>query len=49
VVQTKFKKNGKPVHGVMICDMVHRKKPNMACQDFIEKLFTKNGTKQDFT
>jgi hypothetical protein len=42
-------KNGKPVHGVMICDVVPRKIPNMAFQGFIEKLFTKNATKYEFT
>jgi hypothetical protein len=45
----KIQKNGKLVHGVMICDMVRRKIPNMAFQGFIENIFTKNGTKQDFT
>jgi hypothetical protein len=50
--QRKFKKNqkkGKPGHGVMICDLVPRKIPNMSYQHFKEKLFTKNGTKEDFT
>jgi hypothetical protein len=46
----KNQKNGKPAHGVRICDVVRRKKiPNMAYQGFREKLFTKNGTKQGFT
>jgi hypothetical protein len=45
----KIQKIGKLVHGGMICDMVPRKIPNMAFQGFIENLFTKNGTKQDFT
>jgi hypothetical protein len=45
----KIQKNGKPAHGVMICDVVPRKIPNMAYQGFIEKLFTKNATKQEFT
>jgi hypothetical protein len=42
-------KKGKLVRGVMICDVVPKKIPNMAYQDFIEKFFTKNPTKQDFT
>jgi hypothetical protein len=50
--QRKFKKKakkGKPVHGVMICDVVPRKKiPNMEYRGFIEKLFTKNATRQEF-
>jgi hypothetical protein len=47
-IQKKSKK-GKPGHGVMICDLVPRKIPNMSYQHFKEKLFTKNGTKEDFT
>jgi hypothetical protein len=45
----KIQKNGKLVHGVMILDMVPKKIPNMLFQGLIENLFTKNGTKQDFT
>jgi hypothetical protein len=37
----KNQKNRKPVHGVMICDVIPRKIPNMAYQGFIEKLFKK--------
>jgi hypothetical protein len=42
-------KNGKPMHGVMLFDMVPKKIPNMAFKGFIVKLFTKNSTKQDST
>jgi hypothetical protein len=34
-------KKGKTEHGFMVCDVVPRKIPNMACQGFIRKLFTK--------
>jgi hypothetical protein len=50
--QSKFKKNQKnrkPAHGVMICDVVPKKIPNMAYQGLRENLFTKNGTKQELT
>jgi hypothetical protein len=45
----KNKKNGKPVHVVIRYDVGPRKIPNMAYQGFIEKLFTRNATKEDFS
>jgi hypothetical protein len=34
-------KNRKPPHGVMICDVLPRKIPNMSYQGFKDKLITK--------
>jgi hypothetical protein len=45
----KYKKWKKNVHGVMICDMVPRKKIKHDMPRFHRKLFTKNGTKHGFT
>jgi hypothetical protein len=44
----KNQKNGKLVHGVMICDVVPRKNTNFIPR-FCRKALHKNGTKQDFT
>jgi hypothetical protein len=45
----KSKKNGKPAHGVMICDIVPRKNTKHGIPRFQRKILQKNGTKQDFT
>jgi hypothetical protein len=45
----KNSKNGKPMHGVMIYDMVPRKNTKHDMPRFHRKTLHKNGTKQDFT
>jgi hypothetical protein len=46
---SKKSKNGKPTHRATICDLVPRKNTKYAIPRFKKKLFTKNGTKQEFT
>jgi hypothetical protein len=45
VIQKKNKKIGKTGHGAMVCDVIPRKNPNMACQGLISKFFKKVATK----
>jgi hypothetical protein len=45
----KNQKNGKPVHGVMICDIIPWKNTKHGILRFHRKTLHKNATKEDFT